>query len=101
MSGGACSAPVLKVASDLLACGGTGSALDGSCGVHDAVVGSPAVFVEGGLEEEGALSGGVDRGATVGVAVTELDHDGLEGFVQSILDGGGVGGELQLDGDRV
>ena len=97
MSGGACSAPVLKVASGLLACESTGPAFDGGSGVHEVVMGSTTVFVEGGFEEEGTLGGGVDGGTTVGVAMAELDHDGLESFVQAVLDGDGVGEEVQLD----
>ena len=101
MGGGACSAPVLEVASRLLACGRSGSAFDGGSSVHEVVEGATAVFVEGGLEEEGALSGGIDGGATVGVAAGEVQDDFLECVVKTLLYFGGVGGELQLNDDVV
>jgi len=98
---GACGAPVSKEASGLLAGGRAGGAFDGGGGVHDVVEGATAVFVEGGLEEEGALGGGVDGGATVGVAAGEVLDDFFEGVMKALLHFGGIGGELQLNGDVV
>ena len=101
MSGGVCGTPVLKVASGLLACGGAGSAFNGGSSIHEVVEGATVVFVEGGLEEEGALGGGVDGGAMVDVAAGEVQDDFFESVVETLLDFGSVGGELQLDDDVV
>ena len=101
MSSSACSAPILKVASSLLACRRMGSAFDGGSSVHEVVKGARAVFVEDGLEEEGALGGGVHGGTTVGVAAGEVLDDFFEGVVETLLYFSSVVGELQLNDDAV
>ena len=101
MGSGVRDVPVVEIASGLLACGRAGGAFDGGSSVCEKEERAVAEFVEGGLEEEGALGSSVEGGATIGIVAVEVLDDFFKSVVEMLLDSGGVGGELQLNDDMV